>query len=49
MARTGIYALIDEIKNPASPDGASGRIDPFVGDLAEDAKHCGWPEGKIAT
>jgi CheY-like chemotaxis protein len=37
MARTGIYALIDEIKNAASPDDASGRIDPFVVDLEEDA------------
>jgi hypothetical protein len=49
MARTGIYALIDEIKNAASPDEASGRIDRFVVDLEEDAKHYGWPQGKIAT
>jgi hypothetical protein len=49
MARTGIYALIDEIKNAASPDEASGRIDRFVVDLGEDAKHYGWPQGKIAT
>jgi hypothetical protein len=49
MARTGIYALIDEIKNAASPAEASGRIDRFVVDLGEDAKHYGWPQGKIAT
>jgi len=49
MARAGIYALIDEIKNAASPDEASGRIDRFVVDLGEDAKHYGWPQGKIAT
>jgi hypothetical protein len=49
MARTGIYALIDEIKNAASTDEASTRIDQFVVGLEADAKHYGWPAGKIAT
>jgi hypothetical protein len=49
MARTGIYALIDEIKNAASTDEVSKRIDQFVLDLEGDAKQYGWPEGKIAT
>jgi hypothetical protein len=49
MARTGIYALIDELKNAVSTEEASRRIDQFVLDLEGDAKQCGWPEGKIAT
>ena len=49
MARTGIYALIDELKTAASTDDAGRRIDRFVIDLEEDAKDYGWPEEKIAV